>query len=75
MTTAAAKKVAEGKPVARLVAPGRTVVGHDGKSVGPGVKVWVLDDDVERLTRLGFLVDPEAKALARRGPVTLNERG
>jgi hypothetical protein len=73
--TAAAKKATEGKPVARLVAPGRTVVGNDGKSVGPGAKVWVLDTDVERLTRLGYLVDPEAKPMKRRGPATLNDLG
>ncbi|MBC8984027.1 hypothetical protein IAI52_27660 [Pseudomonas lurida] len=70
----AVAKAVEGK-VARLVAPGRTVVDTSGKSIGPGHKAWVLDSDVERLTRLGFLVDPTAGVVQRRGPATLSEKG
>lgn len=72
---AAAAKAVEGKPVARLVAPGRTVVDANGKSIGPGLKAWVFDTDVDRLTRLGFLVDPAAGVVQRRGPATLSEQG
>jgi len=64
---------AEPKAVSRLVSPGRTVVDSSGKSVGPGDKARVLEADVERLTRLGFLVDAEAAAVLRRGPATLSE--
>jgi len=71
----AVAKAVEGKPVARLVAPGRTVVDTSGKSIGPGLKAWVSDSDVDRLTRLGFLVDPTAGVVQRRGPATLSEKG
>jgi hypothetical protein len=71
----AVAKAVEGKPIARLVAPGRTVVDANGKSIGPGHKAWVLDSDVERLTRLGFLVDPTAGVIQLRGPATLVEKG
>lgn len=45
-----------------IVAPGRTV-HHDGAYRGPGAELKGLDaGDVKRLTGLGFLVDPAARA-------------
>ena len=60
--------------VQAVVAHGRTTVDWTGKSVGPGQTAHVLEQDLERLTRLGFLVDPKAPAVLRRGPSSLSER-
>ncbi|VVP61710.1 hypothetical protein PS870_06420 [Pseudomonas fluorescens] len=50
------------------MAHGRTVVGINGKKVGPGETVKVPKDEVESLTTLGFLVDGDAVEKQQAGP-------
>lgn len=51
-----------------VVAHGRTVVGVNGKSVGPGDTVKVPKDEVESLTKLGFLADGDMAEKPQAGP-------
>lgn len=54
--------------VEAVVAHGRTVVGVNGKKVGPGDTVKVPKDEVELLTKLGFLADGNAIEKPQTGP-------
>ncbi len=54
--------------VEAVVAHGRTVVGVNGKRVGPGETVKVPKDEVESLTRLGFLTDGDVIEKPQTGP-------
>ena len=50
------------------VARGRTVV-IKGKSFGPGEKISLESEEINRLRELGFLVDPNAPEIPRgEGP-------
>ena len=53
-----------------IVAPRRSVVGHDGRAVGPGKTVKVPQDEVELLTARGF-IEGEGGVLVAKGPATL----
>ncbi|NMX99345.1 hypothetical protein HBO43_22400 [Pseudomonas veronii] len=50
------------------MAHGRTVVGVNGKKVGPGEIVKVPKDEVELLTKLGFLADGDVIEKPQTGP-------
>ncbi|MBI6944207.1 hypothetical protein JET76_23050 [Pseudomonas putida] len=52
------------------VAPRRSVVGHNGRAVGPGNLVKVPKDEVELLAARGFVLG-EGGELVAKGPATL----
>ena len=54
--------------VEAVVAHGRTVVGVNGKKVGPGETVKVQKEEVELLTKLGFLADGDVIEKPQTGP-------
>jgi|GEM_PF-1030003 len=54
--------------VEAVVAHGRTVVGVNGKRVGPGDTVKVPKNEVESLTTLGFLTDGDVIEKPQTGP-------
>lgn len=54
--------------VEAVVAHGRTVVGVNGKKVGPGEIVKVPKDEVESLTKLGFLAGGDVVERPQTGP-------
>lgn len=47
------------KTITAVVAPGRTVVGNNGVSVGAGKKVTVLEDELALLVQRGFVLDKD----------------
>ena len=53
-----------------IVAPRRSVVGHNGRAVGPGNPVKVPADEVDLLVERGFVLG-EGGELVARGPATL----
>lgn len=56
-----------------IVAPRRSVVGHNGRAVGPGQPVKVPQADAALLIARGF-VETEGGVLVAKGPATYAER-
>ncbi|HEX7850141.1 MAG TPA: hypothetical protein VF485_10470 [Sphingomonas sp.] len=59
--------------VIATVAFGRTLITDDGRK-GPGEEVMLPAADVETLTRLGFLVDPDAEPIKEASGPTFERR-
>ena len=58
------------------VAAGRTVIGDDGKSYGPGQEVSLNEADAERCIALGFILDEDGATVVRAdGPAVNVEDG
>ena len=53
-----------------IVAARRSVIGHDGRAVGPGNPVKVPKGEVELLAARGFILG-EGGELVPKGPATL----
>lgn len=64
------------KLVTAVVAHGRVLLAEDGESLAAGDEVALPADEVDRLRQLGFLVDPDARAIRRdNGPRFGSEAG
>lgn len=59
-----------------LVAPGRTVMGDDGESFGPGGKVSLTAAEATSLLKHGFIVDKDgAVVIQTDGPAVNVDEG
>lgn len=58
----------ESRVAEAIVAPGRTVIGPKGAALGPGAKVRLDAEEIERLRKLGYLVADEEPAAPAVGP-------
>lgn len=58
----------ESRVAEAVVAPGRTVIGAKGVAVGPGAKVRLDAEEVDRLRKLGYLVGEDSPTSVPLGP-------
>jgi len=59
-----------------VVAPGRTVMDHDGENIGPGGKVNLTADEATRLLKHGFILDKDGAIVVQTdGPAVNVDEG